>query len=540
MTDTFDYVIVGSGINSLCCAALLAKKGHSVCVLESNSVFGGCIKTDELTLPGFRHDVLSGFHPLFVTSPSYAELGEDLHKHGLEYVNTHKPTASITSANAVSILTMSRQENIDNFNKLAEGDGDRYAQTMSEMEADAEFTFALLGSELIRLKTLLLFFKELRKRKLNGMLNFFGEAMSSSRDWLTQKFDSQGIQALLAPWILHTGLGPEATFSGAMNRVIAFSLEAAGMPIVKGGSDNLVHAFVGLIESHGGVLLTRSHVSELLVSHGVAKGVVVSTGESGNSASDETVEKGQRIYANNAVICNVTPNQLYENLLDQQWVPEKIRQETSNYQYGRAGMQIHLALDRPPEWVEETLSNVAMIHITDGIDAVSKAVNQAERGLLPEQATIVVAQPTALDPSRAPKGKSILWIQLQELPSVIKGDAANAISIPEDGSWTSEVREAYADRIVKRLTQYIPNLPSTILSRKVLSPADLEMANINLVGGDPYSGHCGMQQFFAWRPLKSLRNHETTVKNLYHIGASTHPGPGLGGNSGYMVAKHLG
>ena len=73
-----------------------------------------------------------------------------------------------------------------------------------------------------------------------------------------------------------------------------------------------------------------------------------------------------------------------------------------------------------------------------------------------------------------------------------------------------------------------------------MSPADLEKLNINLVGGDPYSGHCGMQQFFAWRPLKSIKNHDTTVKDLYHIGASTHPGPGLGGNSGYMVAKHLG
>lgn len=540
MTDTFDYVIVGSGINSLCCAALLAKKGHSVCVLERNEEFGGCIKTAEITLPGFRHDVLSGFHPLFVTSPSYAELGEDLGKQGLEYVNTHKPTASITTANAVSVLTMSRQENIDNFNKLTEGDGDRYAKTMSEMESDAEFTFALLGSELIRIKTLLLFFKELRKRKLKGMLNFFGEAMSSSRDWLTQKFESQNIQALLAPWILHTGLGPEATFSGAMNRVIAFSLETAGMPIVKGGSDNLVHAFVGLIENHGGVLLRSSNVSKIIVKDGVAKGVVISGGEHSNSSDDEATRKEKRVYASKAIICNVTPNQLYENLLDQEWVPEKIRQETSNYQYGRSGMQIHLALDCPPQWIDDTLSDVAMIHITDGIDAVSKAVNQAERGLLPEEATIVVAQPTALDPSRAPKGKSILWIQLQELPTVIKGDAANELSIPADGSWSSEVSEAYADRIVKRLSQYIPNLPSIILSRKVLSPVDLETANINLVGGDPYSGHCGMQQFFAWRPLKSLNNHETTVKNLYHIGASTHPGPGLGGNSGYMVAKHLG
>ncbi|MFT4823190.1 MAG: phytoene dehydrogenase-like protein [Cryomorphaceae bacterium] len=527
MSSTFDYVIVGSGVNSLCCAALLSKKGHSVCVLERNKYFGGCIRTDEITLPGFRHDVLSGFHPLFVTSPSYAELAEDLHRHGLEYVNTHKPTAAITSTKKAIILTASRQENIDSFNKLHEGDGDRYSKTMSEMESDAEFTFSLLGSELVRVKTLWLFFKELRKRKLGGLLGFFGESMDSSRDWLTQHFKSKDIHALLAPWILHTGLAPEATFSGAMNRVIAFSLEAAGMPIVKGGSDNLVRAFVALIEENNGKLMSNAHVSQVIVEAGKAKGV-------------ELASKKEQVYANKAVICNVTPGQLYGGLIDKQWVPEAIQEEASNYKYGRAGMQIHLALDTPPQWVDRALDDVGMIHLCDGIDSVSKAVNEAERGLLPEHATIVVAQPTALDPSRAPHGKAILWIQLQELPSKILGDAAKSISIPDNGQWTNEVREAYADRIINRLAEYIPDLQSNILSRKVISPADLEAMNINLVGGDPYSGHCGMQQFFAWRPLKSLNNHETTVKDLYHIGASSHPGPGLGGNSGYMVAKLLG
>ena len=539
MSSTFDYVIVGSGINSLCCAALLAKKGHSICVLERNDYFGGCIRTDEITLPGFRHDVLSGFHPLFVTSPSYAELAEDLHRHGLEYVNTHKPTAAITSAKKAIILTMSRQENIDSFNNFQQGDGDRYSKTMSEMESDAEFTFSLLGSELVRAKTLWLFFKELRKRKLGGLLRFFGESMGSSRDWLTQHFKSKDIHALFAPWILHTGLSPEATFSGAMNRVISFSLETAGTPIVKGGSDNLVRAFVAIIEENNGKLVSNAHVAQVLIEQGAAKGVVFS-GDSTTAADDGLAAATSEVYANKAVICNVTPDQLYGGLIDKQWVPEAIQEEASNYTYGRSGMQIHLALDTLPQWVDRALDDVGMIHLCDGIDSVSKAVNEAERGLLPEFATIVVAQPTALDPSRAPEGKAILWIQLQELPSKILGDAANTIAIPQNGQWTSEVREAYADRIINRLAHYIPDLQTNILSRTVISPADLEAMNINLVGGDPYSGHCGMQQFFAWRPLKSLNNHETTVKNLYHIGASSHPGPGLGGNSGYMVAKLLG
>ena len=79
----------------------------------------------------------------------------------------------------------------------------------------------------------------------------------------------------------------------------------------------------------------------------------------------------------------------------------------------------------------------------------------------------------------------------------------------------------------------------TIIRRQCHSPADLEAMNINLVGGDPYGGFCGIDQFFLWRPLKGSVNHTTDIKGLYHIGASTHPGPGLGGGSGYLLAKSI-
>ena len=89
-----DAVIVGSGVNGLACAALLAKAGWDVCVLERNDWFGGCIRTAEITEPGYRHDVLSAWHPLWVGGPVHAQLGDDLARHGLEYVNTDLPTAT--------------------------------------------------------------------------------------------------------------------------------------------------------------------------------------------------------------------------------------------------------------------------------------------------------------------------------------------------------------------------------------------------------------------------------------------------------------
>ena len=99
--------------------------------------------------------------------------------------------------------------------------------------------------------------------------------------------------------------------------------------------------------------------------------------------------------------------------------------------------------------------------------------------------------------------------------------------------------ERYADRIEAILASHIENFRDSVIARKAYSPHDLETMNINLVGGDPYGGYCGIDQFFLWRPFHSSVNHRTPVARLYHIGASTHPGPGLGGGSGFLLANSL-
>ena len=99
--------------------------------------------------------------------------------------------------------------------------------------------------------------------------------------------------------------------------------------------------------------------------------------------------------------------------------------------------------------------------------------------------------------------------------------------------------EVYAGRIEAMLAKHITGFKASIIKRRCYSPADLETMNVNLVGGDPYGGSCTIDQFFLWRPLRGAANHETPVKRLYHIGASTHPGPGLGGGSGFLLASAL-
>lgn len=521
-----DVLIVGSGINSLVCAALLARKGKSVIVLERNDRPGGCIRTEEITLPGYIHDVLSGFYPLFTTGPAFGELGETLHESGLAFSNSQRPTGVLLPDGRATVLTRSRDENIRLMDTLAAGDGARYADSLKELEENAPLIFGLLGNEPWRWSTARLLAAAAWRRGPLNLAGFFGDAMGNCRKWLTDTFESDLNRALFAPWILHTGLGPDSALSGLMAKVIAFTLEAAGMPVIKGGSQTLVETFAGLLERHNSEIICNADVAEILIE--------------GNRAAGVRTADNQTFKAREAVICNVTPPQLYGRLTANGPVPAKVRDSASRYRFGRADMQIHLALDGPVSWPDARLNDAAMVHLTPGLDGVARAVNEADRGLLPAEATIVVAQPAVLDPSRAPEGKGILWIQLQELPSRILGDAGGQIRIPADGQWNDDVREQYADRVIARLAAQIPGLAPLIRKRMVLSPRDLEALNINLVGGDPYSGDCGIDQFLLWRPLKTTRNHETPIKGLYHIGASTHPGPGLAGSSGYMVAKALG
>jgi phytoene dehydrogenase-like protein len=523
--SSHDCVIVGSGINALVCAAVLGKRGRRVCVLERNERFGGCIRSDELTVPGFTHDVLSSWYPLFTTSPGYEVLAGDLAARGIEFCNTDTPTAAVLPDDRYFIFNRARDQNVRAMNALAAGDGDRYAEAMAALARHLDLTFTLLGAELWTWPTARALLKAMLKMGPHGLAQFGGEVLQSCRRWLEHAFRSEAVAACLAPWPLHAGIAPDAALSGHMAKVICFALEAAGAPVVKGGSARIVAAFEDIIRANGGELRAGVDVERVLTEQGAAVGVCTAD--------------GREYRADKAVICSVTPGQLYTRLLDAGSVPEEIARQARAFRHGRADMQIHLALDAPPEWVDPGLARVAIVHLTGGVDDVAQAGAEADRGDLPAEPTIVVGQPSALDPSRCPPGKAILWLQLLEMPPVVKGDAAGEIAPPPDGRWTPEVRERYADRIVARVARHIRNLEGKVLGRAVLSPADLEAINVNLVGGDPYGGACTLDQYLLWRPLRGVRNHATPVARLFHIGASTHPGPGLGGGSGFLVANAL-
>lgn len=525
MHDASEVVLVGSGINSLVCAAMLAAAGRSVTVLERNETPGGCVRTEEL-FPGYRHDVMAAWYPLFVQGPAYAALKADLDREGLRFVHGEYATGLATTDGRGVALRRGIDDAIVCIDACEPGDGAAFGQMARNLFGrDSALSFGLLGSDLRRWSMVRLLLCEWRRRGIDGLLGFAAESLEPFRHWLERSLRSDFVRALMAPWVLHAGLGPDDAASGLSGRVAFATIVAHGIALPVGGADAVPRALVSAIERRGGRVVLGVDVERIVIRGDRACGVIGS---------------GQHFAATRAVACSVTPQQLYGRLLAS--ASGRVRRRAMAFRFGRGDMQVHFALKAAPQWNSPELARVPLLHVVDSVEGVCLAVAQASNGLLPREPTLAVGQPVALDPTRAPPGAWILWVQALEMPVRPVGDAAGEIEVAGQACWSERVREAVADRIQARLEKTIPDLRGLIIGRRVFSPADLEAMNCNLVGGDPYSGACTADQLLWLRPLAGARGvhgHRTPLRNLFHIGASTHPGPGLGGVSGYLVARRI-
>ncbi len=515
-----DAVVVGAGINGMAAAARLAAGGWRVTLVDAADDIGGFVATGERTVPGFRHDTYSSWHPLFVTGPVYAEFGDALHRHGLAYANTDGPlTASVADDGRVTTAYRDVGETVAGFADPA--DRAAYRAMIDGFGAHAAQIGGLLGAELHSAAAL---------RPLWGLARggravvegYLRDAATSGRSWLAGRFRGREADHLWAPWLLHAGLAPDAASGGLMVPIFAATLHAAGLPVVVGGAGNFVRAWRGLLDELGVTVRTGHRVEEILVRDGAAVGVA---GE------------GWTITAGRAVLASVTPPALYGTLLPPGTVPARVTEQAAAYRPGRAAAQLHVALSGPVPWRAEALAAVPLVHLSDGSASTGIACAEAAAGLIPRRPTVVVGQQHVLDPSRVPAGAAALWLQLQELPFAPVGDAAGELDVGR--GWDGELAAGLTDRVLDRIAAHAPGLRERVLGVDVITPPDLLARNPNALAGDPYAGSAELDQNFLWRPLAAAPKHATPVPRLWHIGASTHPGPGLGGASGHLVAGAL-
>ena len=513
MENSFDVIVIGSGINGLSAAALLAVAGKKVIVLESNDAPGGAVRTEQITVPGFHHDLFAMNLGLFAGGPVMATLGEQLTKYGFSLVPSSKPFCSVYPDGSMIGVEADASATIQNLAAIAPEDVEAWEELTAKLGLWAPFLIGVLNSDLPSIAAVKTLWKAHRALGTVGLYEIAKLALQSTRSFTSENFVSPKTKALMATWGMHLDFAPDISGGALFSFLETIGGQLFGMVIGKGGAASLINALVQIIEANGGEVRCNARVDQITVDSKRATGVVLATGES--------------VVAKKAVVSNVNPR-LMPKLLPTHVAQESGVKRVEKFQSGLATMMIHLALEELPPWTAGEARTYNYVHIGPYMDDMAQTYTDAAAGRLPASPTLVIGQPTVTDPSRAPEGKHTLWVQVRMLPLELA-----------DGSNWDDISEAYADLVMAKIEEYAPGFKDVVIARSVLSPADLERYNANLIKGDSLGGSHHPSQFFFLRPVPGWGRHRSPVKDLYLCGAGTWPGGGVGGASGSMVAKIL-
>lgn len=521
--SNYDAIVVGAGHNGLVTALYLARAGYKVLVLERNENIGGAVQSGEITQPGFIHDLWSTNQNLFLASPVYKELKDDLARHGLKYANSPNPYCCAfpdgkslqVYSNADKTLDLLRQHNpkdaegwsdlYEHFRAFQKALLPLYATPLPSGQAGVKLGQALTSvgfAELVRIARIL---------------------ASSTRQLGLDFFDSREARTLISTWGMHMDFGPDVSGGAMFPFMETFSDMEEGMNFAQGGAAKMPIALAELAKEHGAEIRTQADVSQIVEENGRAIAVELTTGE--------------RIDASRAIIANLTPAVLFQRLLKNTSLSSQIQRYVKSYVYGPGTMMVHLALKGKPNWNgSPDLKDFAYVHIAPYVEDLAQTYNDSINGILPASPLLIVGQTSTVDPTRTPSpDDQILWIQVRTLPSKIQGDAKGEI---QGRDW-DEVKEPFALRVLQKLEQYAPGIRDQILDGKIYSPKDLERHNPNLVGGDSIGGSFHLRQNFLFRPFPNYSNYKMPLEHLYMAGAGTWPGPGTNATSGYLCAQEI-
>ena len=517
----YDALVIGAGHNGLAAALRLAEKGWRVAVVEAKSTPGGAVKTQELTLPGFRHDLAAMNLSMFAGSPFFQAHRQTLIAHGLGLVPAEDCFASVFRDGSWLGVSTKLEKTVERISALSPADADAWQALLERFGGDAPHIFALLGSPMPSFAAAKAVWNAWRAKGSHWLFETLKMLLATPRDFLDAHFTHPKVKAMMAAWGLHLDFAPDVAGGALFPYLESMGNQAFGMVIGAGGADTIIKAMVGALKAKGGEIRLGDPVTRIDVEAGAATGV--------------TLKSGERLQAK-VVIANAHPKLVFGDLTPPGAAPAGYVADVAKFRAGPGAMMLHLALDDLPDWrAGAELRRFAYVHIAPDLEMMARVYAEASAGLLPAEPVLVVGQPTAIDPSRAPRGKHVLWVQVRVLPAEIKGDSLGQIASRDwDGA-----KELYADRVLDIIESHAPGLKSRVLARSVYSPLDLERENANLIGGDSLSGSHHLDQNFFLRPVAGWSRYKTPIKNLYLCGAATWPGAGTGAGSGFMLANRL-
>ena len=505
-----DFIIIGAGHNGLACAAYLARAGASVLVLERNGRVGGACHTEEVTLPGFKHNICSVVHTHIPSSPVYRDL--ELERHGVRYVYPEHLRGTIFPDHRSIVMYRDSERMASEIRKFSERD----AKTYQDLVADyGEFVQATIHPLMYMpplppsVQT-----AELEKSPEGNMLLQW--QMSTPVQLLNELFESDEVKVHFLTRLTVLGFAPDQFGLGWICLLRILTGEA---PICVGGSQQLAEGLRRVVEANNGQVRTDATVKRIRLRGNRAMGVELADGE--------TIDAGK------AVITNIEPKKSFLKMVGEEYLPEMFVRGVRNYHArGRSLFVLHLALAEPPQYraaADNAPVNTAFSQEIFGGDVMEqvRAYQEIAIGRPPQKPMLQVCMPTLHDPSQAPPGKhtAVVW---QYAPYNLEAGGPEA--------WRS-LRDEYAEHVLGLWRSYAPNMtPDKILGTKIQDPTDTERNNDNLVNGVDVIGDLSPDQLGYFRPFAGWSQYRSPVEGLYMCGGYCHPGGGVHAGAGHNAA----
>ncbi|QZL08609.1 NAD(P)/FAD-dependent oxidoreductase (plasmid) [Streptomyces sp. BHT-5-2] len=462
MRTMLDAVVIGSGPNGLTAAVELARRGMSVEVFEARDTIGGGARTEELTLPGFRHDPCSAVHPLAAGSPAFRAM--PLERHGLEWLHPDLPMAHPFPDGTAAVLAHSVGETAMSF-------GAHDAGVYRRLVAPFTGRWDALARDFLRTQWLGLPHDPFTYAR-------FGLVAMQPVTLLNRRFQDEKARALLAGLAAHA-IAPLRGFgTSGLALMFALAAHANGWPVPRGGSQAISDALAGLLRAHGGAVHTDFEVKRL---------------DDLPPARAYVFDTSPTALARIAGLGNA-----YRDVI-----------------YGPSVFKIDYALSGPVPWTAPEAHHAGTVHIGPTSGEISAALDAAVQGRDPSVPFLITAQPSLIDPTRAPEGKHTFWAY-GHVPNGWTGDATDAVE--------------------RQIERFAPGFRDLVLARAVAGPPQLAARNANYVGGDTATGSAAGLRLLI-RPKLTRVPYETAHPAVFLCSQATPPGPGVHGMSGHHAAR---
>jgi len=372
----FDAVVVGSGPNGLAAAIFLQQNGLSVLILEAKGEIGGGLRSAELTLPGFTHDICSAIHPLAVGSPFFQQL--PLADHGLEYIYPEIAAAHPFDNSTAAVLKQSITETA----KLLGNDEPNYLKLMQPIVIDwPNIATDVLGP--------------LHYPKHPLAMAKFGWSALTSATHLSRRFKTEEAKALLAGMAAHSMQPLSKLTTSAAALVLMTNGHLKGWPIPKAGSNRIANALASYFTSIGGKIETNTYVKSL-----------------------------EQLPSAHTVLFDVSPKQLLQ--IAGHKFSSLYKWQLERYRYGMGVFKVDWALDGAIPFSAEECRNAGTIHLGNSIAEITNAEQQTWEGRHPKKPFVLLAQQSVFDSTRAPEGKHTAWAYCH-VPNGSRSDMTAAI-----------------------------------------------------------------------------------------------------------------